>query len=151
MSDSVPEQFREKVTRRRLEWMMSSYEWMLGMPLVVPNTDPVDALWTAPKAILAHGAEADPLFFFANRSALRAFEADLETMIGLPSRLSAEAPLREERQTLLERVSKEGFIDDYQGIRIALTGRRFRIENAVVWNIVDETGQRHGQAAAFAI
>lgn len=69
----------------------------------------------------------------------------------MPSRLSAEAPLREERQALLERVSRRGFIDDYAGIRISARGTRFRIENAVVWNLIDAAGVRHGQAAMFEI
>jgi hypothetical protein len=70
--------------------------------------------------------------------------------LGLPSRFSAEAPLREERQALLDRVSRHGFIDDYAGVRIAADGRRFRIEAATVWNLVDPDGSVHGQAAAFS-
>lgn len=69
----------------------------------------------------------------------------------MPSRLSAEAPLREERAALLERVSRHGFIDDYAGIRISARGTRFRIENAVVWNLIDGAGVCHGQAAMFEI
>jgi hypothetical protein len=109
----------------------------------------VAALWRAPEAILAHGTEPDPVFFFANAAALATFEYDLETMLRTPSRKSAEAPLRGERQALLDRVSAEGFIDDYSGVRIASTGRRFTIEKAIVWNLADETGARHGQAATF--
>ena len=108
------------------------------------------ALWAAPQAIVAHGTEADPLFFFANRAALARFAMPLEQFVGMPSRLSAEAPLREERQALLERVARSGFIDDYAGVRIAATGQRFRIEQATVWNLADASGALHGQAAAFA-
>jgi hypothetical protein len=34
-------------------------------------------------------------------------------------------------------------------MRIAKSGRRFWIENATVWELIDEAGRRHGQAAAF--
>jgi hypothetical protein len=51
---------------------------------------------------------------------------------------------------LLERVRDHGFIDDYAGVRVSATGRRFRIERAVVWNLLDEAGRLHGQAATFA-
>ena len=71
--------------------------------------------------------------------------------MALPSRLSAEAPDRAERQALLERVSARGFIDDYAGVRVRPTGERFRIESATVWNLIDEDGVRRGQAAAFAV
>lgn len=91
------------------------------------------------------------MFFFANAHALAAFEYDVETILRTPSRLSAEAPLREERQALLDRVTAEGYIDDYSGVRIASTGRRFRIDRAIVWNLLDNEGVRHGQAAAFTL
>jgi len=35
-------------------------------------------------------------------------------------------------------------------VRIASTGRRFLVENALIWNVVDEKGQRVGQAATFS-
>jgi hypothetical protein len=43
-----------------------------------------------------------------------------------------------------------GFVDDYAGVRISRTGKRFRIEQAIVWNVVDAEGKDHGQAATFA-
>ncbi|HTU26422.1 MAG TPA: MEKHLA domain-containing protein, partial [Pirellulales bacterium] len=48
------------------------------------------------------------------------------------------------------RTASQGFVDDYQGIRISSTGRRFRIEQAVVWNVLDVTGAKVGQAATFS-
>jgi hypothetical protein len=63
--------------------------------------------------------------------------------------LSAEPLNREERQRLLDAVSKRGYIDDYAGVRVSRTGRRFQIAAATVWNVMDENGQRHGQAATF--
>ena len=67
----------------------------------------------------------------------------------MPSRLTAEAPDRIERARLLAEVAARGSIDDYSGVRISRTGQRFRIEQATVWNLTDETGQRCGQAATF--
>jgi hypothetical protein len=56
---------------------------------------------------------------------------------------------RDERARLLERTLRDGYVDDYAGIRISSTGKRFRIEQAIVWNLVDAAGIRHGQAATF--
>ena len=67
----------------------------------------------------------------------------------MPSRLSAEQPNQEERQRLLARVAEDGYIDDYSGVRISKNGKRFLIQRAVVWNVVDEKGKFHGQAACF--
>ena len=66
-----------------------------------------------------------------------------------PSRKSAEPINREERQRLLDRVTSHGYIDDYSGIRISSSGKRFLIENAIVWDLVDHLGGYHGQAAVF--
>ena len=66
-----------------------------------------------------------------------------------PSRLTAEAPNRAERARLLAAVTQRGFIDDYSGVRISKSGRRFRIDRATVWNLLTETGQPCGQAAMF--
>lgn len=107
------------------------------------------SLWDAPKAIVAHGPEADPVFFYGNRLALRLFELDFAAFTRMPSRCSAEPLHRAERNRLLERVARNGFVDDYCGIRISSSGRRFLITSATVWNLMDEEGTCHGQAAAF--
>jgi len=144
--DLVPALYRERADRIAL--IAESYERLLGQPLV-EGVDPVTALWLADAAIVAHGTEADPIFFFGNRTALLLFEASVEQFTALPSRMSAEAPLRAEREALMNRVRVQGFIDDYAGVRVSLAGKRFRIERAIVWNLLDAHGEVHGQAAAF--
>ena len=69
--------------------------------------------------------------------------------VGLPSRYSAEPVNREARAELLARVARDGYIDDYAGVRISATGQRFRIEAATVWHLVAADGSVHGQAATF--
>jgi PAS domain-containing protein len=107
-------------------------------------------LYDAPFVVLAHDTAPDPRFTYANRAAQRLFEMPWSELVGLPSRLSAEAPAREERQRLLERVAATGYIDDYSGVRLAKSGRRFRILRATVWNLHDPDGRPLGQAATFA-
>lgn len=146
----MPVLYRDPARAGRIGLVAESYRRLLGCDLVSCDDDPVAALWQAPLAIVAHGTESDPIFFFGNAAALAAFEADAETFTRMPSRLSAEAPLRAERQALLDRVTAHGFIDDYAGVRISATGRRFRIGPATVWNLLDAEGRVHGQAACFA-
>jgi hypothetical protein len=67
-----------------------------------------------------------------------------------PSRLTAEAPNREERARLLAEVTANGFIENYSGVRISKNGRRFRIVQAKVWNLLDTQGKPYGQAAVFS-
>lgn len=108
------------------------------------------ALQDTPVVVVAHGTGHDPIFFYGNRAALQLFEATWEQFTAMPSRLSAEPMLREERERLLARVREDGYIDDYSGVRVSLSGRRFRIHRAIVWNLVDAQGVRQGQAAMFS-
>src|SRR5262245_51859263 len=73
-----------------------------------------------------------------------------DEIVLLPSRLSAEPVDREERQKLLDDVARQGFATGYSGLRIAKSGRRFWIEDGVVWQLIDEDGAVRGQAATFA-
>jgi hypothetical protein len=148
---AVPGQYRLPGVSARIVLIAESFARLLGRPLVEPGEDVVAALWDAPRAVVAHGIEEDPIFFFGNARALAAFEIEVDAFTRMPSRLSAEASLHDARQTLLDRVARDGFIDDYASIRISATGRRFRIAGAIVWNLVDAGGERHGQAAAFTL
>jgi hypothetical protein len=133
----------------RIALIDESYRRLTGRRLVQPQDDLASALWKAPRAIVAHGTEADPIFFYGNALALDLFAMQADAFTRLPSRLSAEPMHRDERAELLDRVARDGFIDDYAGIRIAATGQRFRIEQATVWNLIDAAGAVHGQAATF--
>ncbi|CAB1367838.1 MEKHLA domain-containing protein [Denitratisoma oestradiolicum] len=136
--------------RRRVERVAASFRRLLGRPLLPgAGADTWSALWHAPAVIVAHGTEGDPVFFYGNRLALELFEMDFAAFTRLPSRCSAEPMARAERERLLQRVSRDGYIDDYAGVRISASGRRFRIEQAVVWNLLDADGTQHGQAATF--
>ena len=100
--------------------------------------------------LVSHGTEADPVLNYGNAAALALWEMPWAELTRTPSRLTAEAPNREERARLLAAVTANGFIDDYSGIRISKTGRRFHIAQATVWNLLDERGIYSGQAAMFS-
>ncbi len=136
--------------RRRVALIATSFRALTGRNLIPPSNDIAHALWTAHAAIVAHGTEPDPIFFFGNQTALRLFEMTFEDFTRLPSRLSAEPLAREERARLLDRVTRLGIIEDYAGVRISATGHRFHIANAAVWTLTDVQGHPAGQAAAFA-
>ncbi len=107
-------------------------------------------IFEAPFVLVAHGTEADPILNYGNATALSLWEMSWDELTRTPSRLTAEAPNREERARLLAAVTKNGFIDDYSGIRISKNGRRFRIAQATVWNLLGERGEYRGQAAMFS-
>jgi hypothetical protein len=51
---------------------------------------------------------------------------------------------------MLAQAQARGYLDTYRGVRMTSTGRRFLVENALIWNVVDAEGQRVGQAATFS-
>lgn len=129
-----------------------SYQHFTGRELLPAGTSPRDLaerLFNAPFVVVSHGTEPDPILNYGNATALQLWAMSWDELTRTPSRLTAEAPLREERARLLAAVTARGFIDDYSGIRIAKSGRRFRITRATVWNLIDAHGQPCGQAATF--
>ncbi len=106
-------------------------------------------VFVAPFVLVSHGTEVDPVLNYGNGAAQALWEMSWAELTRTPSRLTAEAPNREERARLLEAVARRGFIDDYSGVRISKTGRRFRITRATVWNLLSAAGSPCGQAAMF--
>jgi hypothetical protein len=109
-----------------------------------------ERLFHVPFVVVSHGSEADPILKYGNRMALELWEMDWEEFSRTPSRLTAEPENREERERMLTQAAQRGYIDDYRGIRISKSGRRFLVEDALVWNVVDEEGRKQGQAATFS-
>ena len=133
--------------------LLNSFERFLDRPLVSRDGRPheqAERLFQSPSVVVAHGTQVDPILCFANQAALDLWETDLSRMLKMPSRETAEPMERSERAKMLERGRIHGYIDDYQGIRITTTGKRFHIRNAIIWNLIDETETQRGQAATFS-
>ncbi len=133
--------------------LLNSYRHWTGQELIARSGDPdgdVRALNASRVIIVSHGTEADPILNYGNRAALELWEMDFAQLASMPSRLTAEPMHRDERAQFMSRVKTEGFLRGYKGIRISRTGKRFMIEDAVIWNVLDESGAVIGQAAAFS-
>ena len=132
--------------------LVRSYRRFTGrdlVPGVERGLDLARQVYEAQMVVVSHGIEADPVLNYGNATALGLWEMTWDELTRTPSRLTAEAPERDERARLLAEVAAHGFIDNYSGIRISKSGRRFRIEQATVWNLVNESGEAQGQAATF--
>lgn len=129
-----------------------SFHMLVGKPLLQEITDSITLakrLFYSRFALVSHNSNAEPVFNYANQTALALFECTWQEFTILPSRLSAEQENRSQRERLLQEVTEKGFIENYTGIRISKTGRRFEIRNAIVWNLVDADNVFRGQAACF--
>ena len=126
--------------------LAASFAHWTGRALIA-SADIAEALYHAPFALVSHGTQADPIFRYANRTAQQLWGLDWDAFIRMPSRLTAEPVAAAERQRLLDTATRQGYVDDYRGVRITADGRRFRIEDTSLWNVTDAAGTRHGQAA----
>jgi hypothetical protein len=135
---------------RHIRLLLTSHQRWTGKALIEPSLgddDAVQFLDLAPFAVVSHDTQPDPIFNYGNQLALQLFEMDWKALTALPSRLSAEPLIQGERERLLESVGKHGYIEDYNGIRISSSGKRFMIRDATVWNLLNEDGKPFGQAA----
>src|SRR5687768_2274761 len=116
---------------RQTQLMLNSYHRWLGRDLIERSgneAEEAQRLFDAPFVAVSHGTQDDPVLNYGNAMALALWEMNFEHFTSTPSRMTAEPDQREERGRLLQRTALAGFIDDYQGIRITKSGRRFHIE-----------------------
>ena len=146
-----PEGQRDFIIRHTACLLASFKHWASRELLDVSGTSEeiAKAVFESPMAVVSHGTEDDPILNYGNHAAMELWEVDWEALTQTPSRETAEPVALEERAALLDEVTRNGYIDNYQGIRISSSGKRFKIEQAVVWNLLDKQGQHCGQAAAF--
>ena len=133
--------------------MLNSFQRWTGQELITRNGSPeeqAEVLFNAPFAVVSHDTEADPIFKYGNKKALELFEMTWEEFIKMPSRNSAEPMEQKLRAEFMANVTKNGFVDNYEGVRISNTRKRFLMKNAIVWNVLDENGKYCGQAATFS-
>ncbi len=137
---------------RHVRLLLDSFARLLGRELISregTEAEQAERLFQASFIVASHGTEADPILNYGNAAALALWEMPWEAFTQTASRLTAEPVHQDERAQLLARTREHGYVDDYSGIRIATSGRRFRIEQAIVWNLTDANGSHRGQAATF--
>lgn len=138
-----------------IDWtqiLLDNFNRLLGYQLIPREGNfqvQAESLFKANFVVVSHGIQSDPILNYGNQTALDLWSITWLNFIQTPSRLTAEPVNRAERQAMLEQASSKGYINNYQGIRIAATGQRFYIEKAIIWNLVDPLGHKCGQAATF--
>lgn len=125
-----------------------------GQPLPCPQEMPSRYDWLdklAPYALVAHSADINPHFIYANQAALTFFKYTREEFLSLPSAKSAGPDEQSARNDLLSDVKRYGIARGYTGLRLDKMGRAFRIRDGIVWQLAEEEQQDNvwGQAALF--
>ncbi|MDJ0736946.1 MAG: MEKHLA domain-containing protein [Nostocaceae cyanobacterium] len=151
MGDIVQFPWQQEAIIRHTQRLLRSYQHWMGQSLFDLTMAPAELaqeLFVAPFVVVSHGTEPDPIFNYGNQKALELWELSWEEFTQMPSRKSAEEVVQEERNRLLAETVSKGF-SHYSGVRISSTGKRFHIENGIIWNVLNEQNQQCGQAALF--
>ncbi|MGB2925107.1 MAG: MEKHLA domain-containing protein [Limnothrix sp.] len=109
-------------------------------------------LFDAPYVVLAHDTAADPVYTYGNQTALNLWERSWTELLQMPSSQSAESSQTAQtvRNQILTDSRDFGFQSGFSGVRVSKSGRRLRIENVKLWDLLDTTGEYRGQAAVFS-
>jgi len=131
--------------------LADSYYQLLGESLINADTPEQlsQALFHAPFVLVSHGTQANPIFNYANQTALQLWGLSWDEFTITPSASVTQPDEIKDRALMLKQAAEQGYIDNYQGIRIAKTGKKFLIKQVKLWNLQDETGNPCGQAATF--
>lgn len=135
------------------QYLLDSYRHWIGRELLGRSgsiEDQARVLFEAPFVVVSHGADPDPILNYGNHIALELWDMTWEQFTQTPSRHTAEPLNQEERAAMLKIADRQGYFEGYRGVRISSSGRRFLVEDATVWNVLDPSGQRFGQAATFS-
>jgi len=136
--------------------ILGSHRGGFGDPLLAgireetSSLQQAQALFAAPRVVLAHDGSSDTRLIYANAQALALWRRPWADMVGLPSRLTAGPQERPARAQMLAEARSRQAIGGYSGIRVDSSGRRFQIRGARLWTLWDRHGQAIGQAASFS-
>ena len=117
-----------------IDWIQivtKSYRDLFGKSLIDSVDKPEklsQTLFYAPFVLVSHDTQANPIFNYGNQTALQLWSLSWDEFIQTPSSQSAEAVVREERAIMLKQAKEQGYIENYEGIRISSQGKRFVIK-----------------------
>lgn len=151
-TDNIKFPWQQNEIIRHSQIFMLSFERWTGRTLLNCTGSPneiAQALFEAEFALVSHGIEADPIFNYGNRKALQLWELSWEDFTAMPSRKSAQEVVQKERNRLLAETTAKGF-SHFSTVRISSSGKRFHIEDGIIWNLLDAENQYCGQAAIYS-
>jgi len=133
--------------QRQAARLARSFQHWTGRALVEPGdaTEIATRLFEHPSAVLS--LADGPTYNYGNRRAMELFELDWYSLLNMVGDESVEPHLRQERTEALREALHKGFISNFEGVRISSRGRRRRIEDGILFTLLDEAGERCGVGA----
>jgi len=148
--------FVNYTTSEWIDLILTSYRKIFDKDLISidSNQSLEEVLFKANFYLVSHQYQNEPILVYANQKVLERWEMTWEQFIGTPSKYTAETDLQSNRAKMLAIAEKQGYFDNYEGVRISAKGNRFWIKKALIFNIYEHenevlTDKIIGQAALF--
>lgn len=135
------------------QYLLNSFKKLSGQELIDRSgslEEQAERLFYSSHVVVSHDTEKDPIFNYGNQAALDLWEFNWAEFTALPSRYSAEPITQAQRDLILNEVKRQGYIPNYRSVRISRSGKRFWVENAIIWTVTNDQDQFIGQAATFS-
>ena len=115
--------------------LIKSYFHVTGgkelVPMRILENDPAEAaklLFFLPdRVVVSHGNQKDldgPVLNYGNSAALKRWGASWEELTNMPSKYTAETVEQSARAEFMRKVTDDGVVENYSGVRIALNKSR---------------------------
>jgi MEKHLA domain len=107
--------------------LLDSYCQLIGKDLIDRNQSPniqAEMLYQVPFVVVSHGIETDPVLNYGNQIALDLWEMDWTMFTQTLSRSTAEPANQAAREVMMAQVLRQGFVENYCGVRISSDGLR---------------------------
>ena len=115
--------------------LIKSFFYVTGgkelVPMRILENDPTEAaklLFFLPdRVVVSHGNQKDldgPVLNYGNSAALKRWGASWEELTNMPSKYTAETVEQSARAEFMRKVTDDGVVENYSGVRIALDKSR---------------------------
>ena len=150
--------WQQETVIQRTQLILSSFEHCLGCSLFehfgitdvkIDLREVSKQLFEAEFIVASDGTQVDPILNYGNQKALDVWELTWDEFMQTPSRKTAETIEQKERDRLLAETTEKGFCY-FSTIRITKTGKRFKINNGIVWKVINKEQVYQGKAACFS-
>ena len=139
-----------------IQWtqlLLDSYRHWMKQELIdrgVTFSEQSHQLFESSFVVVSHGMQNDPILNYGNRTALALWEMSWEELTSTRHASPPNLPIRKNVPRCFNGQHNMDSLMIIEESAFQRPGKRFLVERAIVWNVVDDQGQKQGQAATFS-
>lgn len=113
------------------------------------GVEAAERMFHAPFALFSYGNEEEPIYNYANLTALKLFDISWEDLTQTRIQDSFEAEEWKKHLGIMNQVQEKGALPNYCSSRKIKTGKSFHFKKGIIWSLKDEYLTHTGQAVVF--